>query len=125
MNVPRGGGLSPFGTILYIDSGIIHTSERMKSGNRKSTRKRSSPPPASLKSDPGSAGPEIFCTECGATLENFCFSDGANDIAAIRKTLAQCRKQGRFTGDFCSKLFIAHPEAAHETPDGTDGDSDA
>jgi hypothetical protein len=53
----------------------------------------------------------VFCTECDATLENFCFSSSANDIEAIRKTLSQCKKQGRFTGDLCSKLFIAYPEA--------------
>jgi len=62
----------------------------------------------------------VFCTECGATLENFCFSEGADDLEAIRKTLAQCKKQGRFSGEFCSKLFIAHPGAAAEPEDGPD-----
>ena len=66
------------------------------------------------------AGEEIYCTECGATLENFCFSSTADDLKAIRKTLAQCKKQGRFTGDFCSKLFIAHPEAASAPDEKTD-----
>ena len=50
---------------------------------------------------------KIFCTECGAELENFCFSSGSKDVEAIKKTLAQCRKKGKTTGDFCSKLFIA------------------
>ena len=121
---PRPGGLSPFGTILYINRDIFLTSERMKSGHRKSTRKRSSPPQPSPQGGAARPGPEIFCTECGATLENFCFSTGAEDIAAIRKTLAQCRKQGRFAGEFCSKLFIAHPEAAMESPGDTDHDPD-
>ena len=49
----------------------------------------------------------IFCTECGVELQNFCFSGRANDPELIRKNLAQCRKNGRFTGEFCSKLFIA------------------
>jgi hypothetical protein len=49
----------------------------------------------------------VFCVECGARLENFCFSKTVNDIDAIRKTLAQCKKQGKFAGEFCSKLFIA------------------
>ena len=53
----------------------------------------------------------IFCTACGSTLENFCFSSKADDLKAIRKTLAQCKSTGRFSGEFCSKLFIAHPEA--------------
>lgn len=94
----------------------------MKPGKRKPERKRPSTPPPSPGSGTGPAGPEVFCTECGATLENFCFSSGADDIAAVRRTLAQCRKQGRFTGDFCSRLFIAHPEAAQETTGGTDDD---
>lgn len=49
----------------------------------------------------------IFCTECGVELENFCFSSNADDIEAIRKTLAQCKKKGKFAGGFCSKLFVA------------------
>lgn len=49
----------------------------------------------------------IFCTECGAELQNFCFSGRANDPQLIRKTLAQCKKSGKFAGEFCSKLFIA------------------
>jgi hypothetical protein len=53
----------------------------------------------------------VFCTACNATLENFCFASSANDLESIRKTLSQCKKHGRFTGDFCSRLFIAHPEA--------------
>ncbi|MGA7161737.1 MAG: hypothetical protein WBZ48_12085 [Bacteroidota bacterium] len=50
---------------------------------------------------------EIFCTECNTSLENFCFSNGANDPEAIKKTLAQCKKSGKFVGDFCAKLFIS------------------
>jgi len=48
----------------------------------------------------------IFCTECGVELQNFCFSGRANDPKLIRKNLAQCRKNGKFAGEFCSKLFI-------------------
>jgi len=53
----------------------------------------------------------IFCMECGETIENFCVSRNADDLEAVRKTLAQCRSNGRFNGEFCSKLFIAHPDA--------------
>ena len=49
----------------------------------------------------------IFCTECGKDLENYCFSMGTKDINAIKKNLAQCKKSGKFVGEFCSKLFIA------------------
>lgn len=61
--------------------------------------------------------PSVFCTECGTTLENFCFSNGVNDLEAIRKTLAQCKKQGKFSGEFCAKLFIAHPDVFDEPAD--------
>jgi hypothetical protein len=59
--------------------------------------------------------PTVYCTECGVALEDFCLSAAADDLEAIRKTLAQCKKQGKFSGDFCSKLFIAHPEAFEES----------
>ena len=49
----------------------------------------------------------IFCTECGIELVNFCFSARANNPDAIRKSLARCKKTGKFAGEFCSKLFIA------------------
>ena len=53
---------------------------------------------------------EIFCTECGETIENFCFSNAANDIEAIKKNLAQCKKSGKIAGNFCAKLFIVDDE---------------
>ena len=94
----------------------------MKTGNRPPGRNR--PPGAKPKKKRSSGTPaeQVYCTECGTTLENFCFSDGVNDLAAIRKTLAQCKKKGRFSGDFCSKLFIAHPEAVTD-PDREPGDN--
>lgn len=49
---------------------------------------------------------EIFCTECGEVLENFCFSNTAHDTDALKKNLAQCKKSGKFVGEFCAKLFI-------------------
>ena len=52
----------------------------------------------------------IFCTECGVQLENFCFSQGLDNVEALKKNLAQCKKDGKFAGEFCSKLFIADPE---------------
>ena len=51
---------------------------------------------------------EIFCTECGTMLENFCFSTSADDADAIKKNLAQCKKSGKFVGEFCAKLFISN-----------------
>jgi hypothetical protein len=49
----------------------------------------------------------IYCTECGDKLENFCFSEDADNLEAIRKHHEECKKVDRFKGDQCSKLFIA------------------
>ena len=49
---------------------------------------------------------EVFCTECGTSLRNFCVSKDADDLKAIKRSLAQCRKSGKFVGEFCAKLFI-------------------
>jgi hypothetical protein len=94
----------------------------MKAGDRKSKRKRPPPLDGEERRDAAPAGEEIYCTACGATLENFCFSSAADDLAAVRKTLAQCREQGKFSGDFCSKLFIAHPEALSDPDEGSEED---
>jgi hypothetical protein len=96
----------------------------MKSPPRKSKRSRRAPGKAAGGTDLRPGGSEVYCTECGATLENFCFSSAAGDLDAIRKTLAQCRRQGRFSGEFCSKLFIAHPEALPHPENGS-GDEPA
>ena len=53
---------------------------------------------------------EIFCTECNVSLENYCFSHGVDNPEAIKKTLAQCKKSGKFVGEFCAKLFISNSE---------------
>lgn len=58
----------------------------------------------------GSSLKEVFCTECNASLENYCFSEGVDNPEAIKKTLAQCKKTGKFAGEFCAKLFISNPE---------------
>ena len=53
--------------------------------------------------------PEDFCTACGDELEDFCFSGEANDIESVRRMFAQCKHKHKFSGGFCSKLFIAAP----------------
>lgn len=49
----------------------------------------------------------VFCIECDEELQNFCFRDGSKDTELIRRTFSQCKKINRFSGDFCSKLFIS------------------
>jgi hypothetical protein len=49
----------------------------------------------------------VFCTECGPDLEDFCFSEKVEDLEKLKGTYARCRKNGRFAGELCAKLFIA------------------
>ena len=93
----------------------------MKFPPRKSKRRRRAPGRTVEGLPPLQGESRVYCTECGATLENFCFSSAAGDLDAIRRTLAQCRKQGNFSGEFCSKLFIAHPGAMPGPDDGSGG----
>jgi len=54
---------------------------------------------------------EIFCTECNATLGKLIASHMEwITLRRSRKTLAQCKKSGKFVGEFCAKLFISNPE---------------
>ena len=65
---------------------------------------------------------QIFCTECGTYLENFCFSSEVENVEAIKKSLAQCKKKGKFVGEFCAKLFIGDSDTLGSIWD--DGESD-
>jgi len=49
----------------------------------------------------------IFCTECGRELDFFSFSENSIDKDVLRQNFANCRQNGKFKGEFCSKLFIA------------------
>lgn len=51
-----------------------------------------------------------FCTACGESLENFCFSVESRDVEAVRKNMEKCKKNGKFSGDVCAKYFIARRE---------------
>jgi len=48
-----------------------------------------------------------FCTECGDELEDFAFDKSSKDKNEIRKKHSNCVKTGKFSGEFCSKLFIS------------------
>jgi hypothetical protein len=60
-----------------------------------------------------------FCTACGESLEEFCFSAEARDVDALRAHVLRCRIEGRHQGGVCAKLYIASDTySAH--PDATD-----
>lgn len=49
----------------------------------------------------------LFCTECEEELDNFCFSTKSKNKKAIKKRHHKCVKSGKFSGEFCSKIFIS------------------
>ncbi|RPI17158.1 MAG: hypothetical protein EHM58_10230 [Ignavibacteriae bacterium] len=49
----------------------------------------------------------LFCTECGRDLRNFALERKSFNVEFIKKNFASCRENGKFKGEFCSKLFIA------------------
>jgi hypothetical protein len=60
-----------------------------------------------MKKDEDAEHKIVFCTECGSKLDNFCFDDGAADVEAIKKHMEECKREGRYRGDVCSRVFIA------------------
>ncbi len=48
----------------------------------------------------------LFCTECDKELDAFWKSNKSKDPEAVRKNHENCKKIGKFKGEFCSKLFI-------------------
>lgn len=59
----------------------------------------------------------MYCTECGETLENYCFTEDVSDIEAIKTHHENCKSTQKFKGDYCSRVFIAEPTAPPETED--------
>ena len=60
----------------------------------------------------------IFCSECGKELDNFALSEMVKDYNSIIQNFADCKKNGRFKGDLCSKIFIARDEDDKTKDDG-------
>lgn len=50
---------------------------------------------------------KVFCTECGAELDDFSFTEKAENIELTKENFERCKKIGKFKGDECSKMFIA------------------
>lgn len=63
---------------------------------------------------------KIFCTECGAELDEFSFTDKAKDINLVKENFNRCKTIGKFKGEMCSKLFIA----TDDEPDNEFSDKD-
>ena len=51
---------------------------------------------------------KIFCTECGADLDDFSFTDKAKDMKLVLENFNRCKTIGKFKGEQCSKIFIAN-----------------
>lgn len=49
----------------------------------------------------------VFCTECGDELDDFVFSDKSKNKSKLKNGHYNCVKTGKFSGEFCSKLFIS------------------
>jgi hypothetical protein len=52
----------------------------------------------------------VFCTTCGEKLDEYCFSTDTENIEALKKHIAECKNNGRFTGGVCARFFIANPD---------------
>lgn len=48
----------------------------------------------------------LYCTQCDTDLDSFWLSEKANDPKFVKKNHDNCKKIGKFKGEFCSKLFI-------------------
>jgi hypothetical protein len=58
-------------------------------------------------SDMQSEPKSLFCTECNEELDEFCFSKKSKNKKAVKKRHLKCVKTGKFSGEFCSKIFIS------------------
>jgi len=50
---------------------------------------------------------KVFCTECGAELDDFSFTEKAQNIELTKENYERCKRIGKFKGEQCSKMFIA------------------
>jgi hypothetical protein len=66
-------------------------------------------------------GQKIFCTECGAELDDFSFTEKAKDMKLVQENFNRCKTIGKFKGEQCSKLFIANINN-EPTPESFDED---
>jgi hypothetical protein len=60
-----------------------------------------------MKKDVAGEENVVFCTECGEKLNNFCFDDTASNVDSVKKHMEECKREGRYKGDMCARVFIA------------------
>ena len=49
----------------------------------------------------------LFCTECDRELNIFWLTDMASDKNAVKNNHEDCKKTGKFKGQYCSRMFIS------------------
>ena len=62
----------------------------------------------------------VYCADCGMELDNSALSEMINDYKLLVRKFASCKKDGKFTGDLCSKIFNAVQGAQEENPPDED-----
>lgn len=58
----------------------------------------------------------VYCADCGMELDNAALSEMIKDYKLLVRKFASCKKEGKFTGDLCSKIFNAVIGAEEENP---------
>lgn len=58
----------------------------------------------------------VYCADCGMELDNFALSEMINDYKLLVRKFESCKKDGKFTGDLCSKIFNAFEGGEEENP---------
>lgn len=58
----------------------------------------------------------VYCADCGMELDTAALSEMIKDYKLLVKKFASCKKEGKFTGDLCSKIFNAVVGAEEENP---------
>jgi len=51
-----------------------------------------------------------FCTECNEALDDFALTQNSSNKKAIHENFSNCKKTGKFKGEFCSKIFISEEQ---------------
>lgn len=64
----------------------------------------------------GNKKDSIYCADCGMELDNFALSEMITDYKLLVKKFSSCKKEGKFSGDLCSKIFDAFKGGEENPP---------